>query len=360
MCKHYNSFDDVKKDIEIQDKIPNLLLGNGFSMAYDKGIFSYNALSDFMKKSSDNVFWDKLRGAVKTKNIELIMQKIDSAINILEVFDDNSDLKSKLELMREELKESLIKAISELHPKHIFKIEESKINACANFIKFFLSKKGHVFTTNYDLLLYWVLMRGESFQAKGKELVVDGFGWEDPTATDKKVIWGPHKDSQKIHYLHGALMLFDERINIVKDKYKQDGNCGEGEYLLSGISNNIKKDKYPIFVTAGNADEKLECIRHNLYLSHCYDQLCKISDSLVVFGFGFGDYDEHIIEPINNSVMSAKKNDKNKKFNLYVGIYSDEDKDNIVKKQSKFKESLNLSTFDASSASIWNLDMAIK
>ena len=43
------TFDDVLSSIRKNPKRPfNLLLGNGFSMAYDPDIFSYNTLHDFV------------------------------------------------------------------------------------------------------------------------------------------------------------------------------------------------------------------------------------------------------------------------------------------------------------------------
>ena len=62
----------------------HLLLGNGFSMAYDKDIFSYNALHDFIQ-TTENKLLLSLFDIIKTKNFELIMQQLDtfSALNRL-------------------------------------------------------------------------------------------------------------------------------------------------------------------------------------------------------------------------------------------------------------------------------------
>ena len=48
------TFDDVLASIRKNSTREfNLLLGNGFSMAYDSEIFSYNALHDFVTKIKD-------------------------------------------------------------------------------------------------------------------------------------------------------------------------------------------------------------------------------------------------------------------------------------------------------------------
>lgn len=56
----------------------HLLLGNGFSMSYDKKIFSYNAFSDFIKKT-DNQLLQKLFGIINTCNFKLIMSQLDES-----------------------------------------------------------------------------------------------------------------------------------------------------------------------------------------------------------------------------------------------------------------------------------------
>ena len=54
----------------------------------------------------------------------------------------------------------------------MFEIPEEKNRACAIFLNEFLSKDGNILTTNYDLLLYWVLMRNQL------DRMGDGFGRE--------------------------------------------------------------------------------------------------------------------------------------------------------------------------------------
>ena len=64
---------------------------------------------------------------------------------------------------------------------------------------------------------------------------------------------------------------------------------------MENIERRLDKQEYPIFVTAGNGQEKLTHIMHNRYLTDCYENLCDIRGSLVTFGFNFGEYDEHIV-----------------------------------------------------------------
>lgn len=325
----------------------HLLFGNGFSMAYDKNIFSYNALSDFIEKTSDPLI-KELFERLNTKNFELIMQQLDNFCEIAEVFSDDKTLVPKIKAAIEKLKSSLIDAVKELHPEHVFKVPEEKSKSCLKFLQEYLTGGGLVFSTNYDLLLYWVLMRNNAQNA------IDGFGRDLETELDDKhyinpedfeyseLRWGKYKKEQTIHYLHGTLPIFDTGINIVKVQYDTE------HYLLQNVRERIDKKEYPIFVTAGNGKEKLMHIMHNKYLSFCFERLCDIEGSLVTFGFNFGDYDTHIIDAIN---VAAKKKPPNKLFSVYIGVYSDEALNHIREIENKFK--CKVTPYNARTADIW-------
>jgi len=240
-----------------------------------------------------------------------------------------------------------LNSIQELHPEHVYKVPEEKCVACAKFLNLFLSNDGQIFTANYDLLLYWVLMR------QGVANPVDGFGreLENPVEVNEgkepewsELIWGPNMGGQNVHYLHGALHIFDSGAEIVKEQYDLDG------YLLNNVRNRLDAGNYPIFVTAGSGNEKLEHIRHNRYLSHCFDQLSAVDGSLLTFGFNFGPYDEHIIEAINKAARFSSKAPP-KLWSIYIGVYSDADAEHIESIKGKFHTKVRM--FDAKTANVW-------
>jgi len=105
------------------------------------------------------------------------------------------------------------------------------------------------------------------------------------------------------------------------------------------------------FVTAGDGQQKLAHIKHNEYLTYCYDNLCNAKGSLVTFGFNFGEYDEHIIEAINRAAKFGKKV-PDKLWSIYIGVYSDSDKRHIEKIRSKFKCKVHI--YDAKTANVWS------
>lgn len=340
---------EVIESLDKKQRKKHLLFGNGFSMAFDKNIFSYNALSNFIETTGDPII-KRLFEKLNTKNFELIMQQLDDFCEIAEVFSDDKALVSKIKEASEKLKSSLIDAVKELHPEHVFKIPEEKSKACVSFLQEYLNKEGLVFSTNYDLLLYWVLMRNGAQNSK------DGFGRDLETELDEEnyvepedltyseLRWGKYKREQTIHYLHGTLPIFDTGINIIKVEYDT------GHYLLQNVKERIDKKEYPIFVTAGNGKEKLTHIMHNKYLSFCYEQLCNIQGSLVTFGFNFGEYDSHIIDAINIAAKMGKKN-PDKLWSVYIGVYSDEDLKHIKEIEKKFK--CKVTPYNARTVNVW-------
>lgn len=324
----------------------HLLLGNGFSMAYDPDIFSYNALHDFITNLKDPDLATIL-GVIETKNFEVIMRQLDTFSALIDAFGGQAELKEKVDAASEKLKESLLNAVRALHPEHVFTVPEEQSVACSRFLNRFLETGGHIFSTNYDLLLYWVLLRNQIVDH------VDGFGreLENPDEVEKggdqqwsELIWGKHKENQNVFYVHGALPFFDTGVEIVKEEYDQT------HYLLDSISERMESGEYPVFVTAGDGRQKLEHIKHNQYLAWCYDRLCNIQGSLVTFGFNFGEYDEHVIDAINQAAKRGR-NIHPKLLSIYIGVYSDDDLRHIEQIRGKFK--CKVRVFDAKTVDVW-------
>jgi hypothetical protein len=343
------SFNDVKKHL-VRDKKRhiNLLLGNGFSMAFNTDIFSYNALSRHVERSDDPIL-KQLFSSTKNRNFEEIMRLLDAFYQLSNVFDLSKTSRDKIQIDNERLQSALIEAIKALHPEHVFKVPQDESEMCYAFLKQFIETQGKIFTTNYDLLLYWVLMRN----VKNDIQVSDGFGREADdfvegeykTADEldwSELRWGKHKDAQNIYYLHGALPFFDTGTEIIKEEYEV------GQNLLDKIQSRMAKHEYPIFVTAGDGNDKLKQIMHNSYLSFCFEQFTKMSGSLITYGFGFGEYDEHIVHAINEASKQPKDS---RLWSIYIGVFNEKDVKHIESIQNKFKCKVHI--FDAKTANIW-------
>jgi predicted house-cleaning noncanonical NTP pyrophosphatase (MazG superfamily) len=345
------TFDEVHKHLYVKKNWSiHLLFGNGFSMAYNYKIFSYKALSRLVE-NSDNMTLQQLFSITRNKNFEVIMQQLDVFAQLAEALDFDKKSIEKIKKANEALQKALVEAVKELHPEHVFKVSEEESKKCFEFLQQFLKREGQIFTTNYDLLLYWVLMRNKDEE---DSTLVDGFGRyaeniDDDYISEDEIEWsrltcGKHKEKQNIHYLHGALPLFDNGIDIIKEEY--DG-C---EYLLDKINDNIRKQVYPVFVTAGDGNDKLKQIMHNKYLSYCYEALTSIQGSLLAFGFNFGEYDKHIIDAINIAAKQGRKV-TDKLWSVYIGVYSDDDKKHIESIESQFKCKVHI--YDAKTVKIW-------
>jgi hypothetical protein len=340
------SYQEVVESLKTKKRTKHLLLGNGFSRAYEDKIFSYNALARFVEDLDDPLLRN-LFEVINTKNFELVMQQLDSLADVARVFGAEQDLIDRITAASEQLKTSLIDAVKALHPEHVFEVAQKKSRNCAEFVSAYLENYGLIFTTNYDLLLYWVLMRNElpNVDGFGRELLNPG-EW-DETQEWSELRWGKHSDKQSVFYVHGALHLFDTGTEIEKEVYENE------EYLLTRIKERIDNKDYPIFVTAGSAQQKMAHIRHNLYLSFCYDALETITGSLIVFGFGFGEYDTHIIDAINEAANHGRlpSEGEDKLWSIYVGVFSDRSLSHLKEIEHMFQ--LKVNAFDARTACIW-------
>lgn len=345
--KDLPDYNSVIKKLNSRNKPKHLIMGNGFSMAYDHTIFSYNALYDFIERLDDPVL-SKLFEVINTKNFEQVMRQVDTFIEIADAFEDDKGLVTKLRKASELLQCSLIEAVSSLHPEHVFAISEKKSLSCYSFLNEYLEKGGKIFSTNYDLLLYWILIRNQSTKA------LDGFGREHLNPIDTRngkdaefgeLYWGKYKEEQTVYHVHGTLPIFDSGTEIEKEVYR------DRHYLLENIKERMENKDYPIFVTAGDGQEKLKHIYHNRYLTHCYESLCNIQGFLISFGFNFGEYDSHIIDAINRAAKRGAQSGE-KLFSIYIGVYSDKDLEYIKSIEGKFDCKVNV--YNSRTAPIWN------
>ena len=204
------NYNDILGELRKKNRNLNLLMGNGFSISYDHTIFSYNALQGFIDKLNDPVL-DKLFKIVRSKNLEVIMQQLRVLSELLDAFEDDGKLKTNVLLADKKLRKGLIDAVQSLHPEHVFTVPDKQIQACSKFLMPYLEPKGNIFTTNYDILLYWVLMRS------GCKNAIDGFGYEreNPEETNPDefeyssvLTWGQILESKMfIIYMEHSIFL---------------------------------------------------------------------------------------------------------------------------------------------------------
>src|SRR5262245_54345053 len=116
----------------------HLLMGNGFSRAWNNNIFDYRALlkqADFsgISKEARDAF-----GALSTSDFERVMRALRDAASILQIYgSSNPDLIRRLNDDANQLREVLVKAIATSHPDHPDAITGAQYSACRTFLGHF-------------------------------------------------------------------------------------------------------------------------------------------------------------------------------------------------------------------------------
>jgi hypothetical protein len=150
------TFDEAMKASDGEER--PLLIGNGFSIKH----FSYRNLLEKSGLSATGPL-RALFNALDTIDFEVVIKALEDAaivertynkIKRAELFSSDSDI----------LRRALVHAIRQIHPAHRADIQDV-IPKCLEFLLRFTT----IFTLNYDLLLYWVILEnGTEFR--------DGFG----------------------------------------------------------------------------------------------------------------------------------------------------------------------------------------
>lgn len=182
------------------------------------------------------------------------------------------------------LREALVGAVAGSHPDRPHNLSPAEYLRCRSFLRGYKS----INTLNYDLLLYWALMQDEL----GDEEIPcdDGFRKpaDDPGAD--YVSWDPDNSKrQTVRFLHGALHLYDTGSEMKKFTWV-DSQIP----LIEQVRAALQQEFYPVFVSEGTSDEKVERIRHNDYLCKMYRSFTEIQGDLVVFGHSLDQSDDHI------------------------------------------------------------------
>lgn len=111
------SYNDVLAYLKKKDRPHHLLIGNGFSIAYDKDIFSYNALSKFIEES-DNELTKQVFHVYNTQNFETIMEQLNNMNSILKLLNAPEDFCKKIKNIPYHCNYFFV------HPKEMFSKEE--------------------------------------------------------------------------------------------------------------------------------------------------------------------------------------------------------------------------------------------
>jgi len=207
----------------------HLLLGNGFSIACKPDIFAYGSLFEEAKKTMSNEL-AAIFAAMGTQDFEEVIRALQHAAAIVSVYRPKSVATMTLLLAdAEKLKTDLIQAVAGRHPARPNDISNERYAACRTFLSNFLGEgaNGKIYTMNYDLLLYWALMHEEEVEFARIALTHDdGFRKDQEDYDAPYVEWQGEgaAHGQNVHYLHGALHLFDAGHQLQKYTWVNTGN----------------------------------------------------------------------------------------------------------------------------------------
>ncbi len=206
----------------------HLLLGNGFSIALKPDIFSYGSLyenADFAAVPHVK----RLFEALGTQDFEIVIKHLQDAAKVVEVYRPSAvTLARSLRRDAAAIKDALVTAIAKRHPDRPFDIRPVQYASCRKFVSAF----DHIFTLNYDVLLYWALMQDEVDKLTLRH--DDGFRHPEDDPDKPWVSW-QQANSATVSYLHGALHLFDAGAEIT-------GTLGRRPTSLS-LSRSVRRSR---------------------------------------------------------------------------------------------------------------------
>ena len=341
----------LKEWRELKDDFNDtLIVGNGGSIAVSTQ-FQYNRLYDYgckhelIKPKAVEVFDQFSKGL---RDFEGILYRLWQADFINEKFEIAEIERKKVRKAYTDVRRALIDTVKGVHP-----VRSSLSDDKLRNIGCFLAEFTNVFSLNYDLTVYWALLKTKDIL---RTRFYDGFTTlpnRKQSSSISKLLFDkdlktPAKDDvTNVYYPHGNLALYQtiggEESKLVSNK----------SGLLAAITERWQRnDGQPIFVCEGSATDKVANISKSNYLSHVFlQELPAFKKSVTVYGWGMGRQDTHILEQLAKakcgsaavSVFRTGKSDKQ-----------------IVKEINHMQEMLGehaniveVHFFDASSAGCW-------
>ncbi len=278
------------EELEQCDGEKAVILGNGFGISYDisasENNFNWNTLLDLCDINEGSQLHRML--AENFFDFELVHQKLNNAIDVIGLYEPQSKLALELDNQIQYLREQLVIAVSKSHPSAFTtkcdseerKKRKMRIETCRKFLGNF----DNVFSLNYDLLLYWV----RCFESH--RLGRDSF-----SKLDDELVFSPD-DSANFFFPHGALFLYRDGVGATKSR------SSKSNPILARLESNIEKGIFPMCVSEGTGEQKLEVIKSNYYLNYAYNRIKECKGTIFTFGCSFLNFkDDHIIKAMLQS-----------------------------------------------------------
>ena len=257
-----------------------LLLGNGLSMNVWPS-FGYRSLLGYAAQA-ELTQTDRALFAGGT-NFEAVLSDLINAIRICEIVDVGT---AKLYARYRSIQKALGRAVRQVHLNRT----QVPTNTLA-VIRSVLARHEWIFTTSYDLLIYWAMGHGGRYAPFKDHFRYGNRCQFDPGRAQVFAADVP------IYYLHGALHLV---VGAAGTTWKL--RMTALQTILDQFGQPIAGDPQarPLLVTEGSAHEKLRAIESNVYLSHALDRLRSVQLPTVVFGSRLGQQDSHLVGALSD------------------------------------------------------------
>ncbi len=289
--------DSLEQWTSIESSIPmdnrGLLIGNGCSRALWPP-FEYESLlamaSDPTKPEHLSLREQKIFQDMGSSNFEAVLSALIVAGKMWKHFEkpdkDVQDLRDAYSVVRK----SLIRAVKEVH------VPFDNVNdSVKQRLRDHLRPYEYVYSTNYDLLLYWAMMTEPK---QFKDFIWNRFPDTsdvqfDSTNTD---LWQERNGPlTKVLFLHGALHFYKGTDGRTFKRVSTTEDANPGRDLLEQFD--FRDTAVPLFVSEGTSKDKRAAICRNDYLSFAYERFAKHRGSLIVFGHSLTpDFDQHLID----------------------------------------------------------------
>ena len=315
------------------DNWKSLLLGNGFSINI-WGRFGYGSLYEVAQRNDIGTSLSResvsLFNHIGSSNFEDVLRILYHSKLVDQQL--GSPQQEQINKLYANTKNSLAAAVNYAHVPPEFHSIPAINRALRSF--------RNVFTTNYDLIPYWSIMKEETWRFK------DMFWGEGGTfdVADTSVV----ADRCTIHYLHGAVHL------VEKSNGKTKKLTANGIERLADLFDLDHPEQFPLFISEGSSEWKLSRIKRNDYLRFSYEKLCRSTGSLVVIGHSLHkDYDQHIIDAINQSPLER----------IAISVWPHQDQASILSFKSRLHQELtdkDLYFFNSESHPMGNPDLRVE
>jgi hypothetical protein len=344
------SFDDAMALAKQAGGPVRVLLGNGFSIGAHQQ-FQYGTLYERAKQAGLPEHVVELFERYGTTNFEQVLRQLDEGQWLaghyqLEPTNPDRDMTADYE----QLKQALVEAISASHPAVPDAVGRERLMACYRFLEAF----SEVYTSNYDLLLYWTSLVQEPFRFE------DGFGREVDTDEAYCVFLPTGSRQPHIYFVHGALHLTTVEGEVRKLVWNTTGIP-----IMEQVRTDLQAKHYPLVVSEGSPLDKVQRIESSSYLSWASRKFENIGGSLFTYGWALSEQDDHLLDAIakNTSLERA-----------FVGVYGDPDSEQnqalihdaqkLVERRSEIlasgrtgrrakKGQLEVHFYDTGSANVW-------